>query len=164
MKYTKFRDYLRKKGIRSANAIRDVLLKETFVIIGNINGHNYRQYADENNRIVFDNPEMHVNSDSDSLTVGIRRNGEGRGNTLSFNDIGIIDKLINKVDLLADIESINSIIRLNQEELENKKKLLNYLVETNSDVVNEDDYAIWNKEKVTNSLKKKESNIGIIKV
>lgn len=146
-----FSDFISAADISSTAVIVDLLLKNTFLIIGNSNSHNYRNFATADGYIKFNNPGMHIDLETMRVSEGCREPGLA-GNTLMFSDIALVREGKSKQSIVDTIEFINKQQRELEEDLKKQNKYLEYLVATNKSEMIESEFEEWNKEQIKNSL------------
>lgn len=167
MKTISFGTYLDNQGIKSMSMIRAMLRAKTFTITNNSNGHDYNQFVDKTTgTLKLSNPDMRIGGDYRTVDRGIFFPTTGRtaGNTISLYDITESDAQVTKLEVLSAIEAIEKKKRKLDEELVVNNKFLEFMLDTNSDVMIKSKFDEWAKNKITESLKEKNTSIATVKV
>jgi len=145
-----FTKYLTKIGVTNDNQIKEILLTEEFILLGNRNSHNYNSFV-KNGILKFNNPDMAVSYTGRKITGGCITQSGHTSNSLNMLDLAILIA-IPKSKIIRKLEDTENELR----NVQNYKNLLieqlSYLVETNKEGFNKKEFEKWKKDKITESL------------
>jgi len=166
--YINLEDYIRDQSEITDQEIRQLLFTKKFCILRNSNGHNYRRFVDSKGILRFNNPRLHLafsgsNRTGGSINMGCIGDGNS-GNHIRFHDIGLIIVEKSKKDIINRIQLLNKKKTDIEEKLNTYLEQLDFLINTNSDEFDQEEFDKWKKEKIKNELKDKKSEIAEMKV
>ena len=151
MKNQTFDVYIKEQGLENESMIRNILLDNAFLIIGNSNSHNYYEFAEPDGVIWFNNPSLGVDLRQGRIMAGCTAPGI-TGNNILFKDIMLLVTAIPKKEIVEHIEYINRQQRDLEEDLKKQNKYLEYLVAVNKDGLVISEFEKWYKEQIGTSL------------
>lgn len=159
-----FNDYITIKGIRSnPSQIREMLLNNTFTLRNSsAGGNNYAQFVDTNGYLSFNNPDMIISRSYLERGIVIPDIG-ATGNQLRYDNLVLIKNEIKKEDLVKALVDIDENFKTLEADKIEFKNQLDYLINTNSTLLNLEEYKAYKKQKITDKLLTKETTIAVVK-
>jgi hypothetical protein len=147
-KYKNLKEYFNQKSkyIDISDLFNSIIKTSKFKIVGNCNGHNYDEFLDDEGFLTFNN--INIVFDGENVVRGCI-NEEGRaGNTISIKDLYPI-LVVNKLQILKEIEAINKNIDILEQ---NRLKItlkLEYLIKNNKKELTDEEYEKYAIEQIT---------------
>jgi hypothetical protein len=157
-----FSKYIAENKISSRKDILKVLMNNSFVLRNPYDdGNNYARFLDKEGYLQFNNPNMEISAKV--LSSGVVTPDGYVGNTLRYENLLLVEKTMNKTNILDRIIKIEEEEKQLAKEKEELDAKLSYLISINSDVLDFKDFEAHKKEVITSKLLMKKTGIASVK-